>query len=106
MLLDCLPAVQRMRIGVGRYHAKNKVVVMTMTGSFKILNHSAIKERAERVHDPRHVFYRALLITRTYEDYKSEVGSVKVRPETTSYVVTGDMEVKYVRDRRRWIADA
>jgi hypothetical protein len=76
------------------------------TGRYQILDHSAIKERAERDNDPRHIFYEALLACDTYESYRRRVGHVTVQPATTSYAVTGNMELDYVRNRRRWVADA
>ena len=75
-------------------------------GKYRILNHGAIKERALRRHDPRHVFYEALLACDTYESYARRVGHITVQPQTTSYAVTGHMELGYVRNQRRWIADA
>ena len=77
-----------------------------LTGRFRILNNDALWMRADRQDDPRHVFYEAMLSCRTYSEYLTRVGSVTVQPETTAYAVTGEMEIRYCRDRRGWIADA
>ena len=77
-----------------------------LTGRFHILNNDAIQTRANREDDPRHVFYAAMLSSRTYNDYLARVGSVTVQPETTAYAVTGEMEIRYCRNKRGWIADA
>jgi hypothetical protein len=76
-----------------------------LTGRFRILNSDALQTRADRQDDPRYVFYAAMLSSRTYSDYLARVGSVTVQPETTAYAVTGEMEIRYCRDRRGWIAD-
>jgi hypothetical protein len=76
-----------------------------LRGRYKILNDAHLRKRASETHDPRHIFYEALLASETYEQYLARVGGVTVQPATTSYAVTGRMEIKYCRDRR-WIADA
>jgi hypothetical protein len=78
----------------------------SLTGRFRILNDAALRLRADRQDDPRHVFYAAMLSSRTYDDYLARVGSTTVQPETTAYAVTGEMEIRYCRDKRAWIADA
>ena len=77
-----------------------------MVSKSKILNHSAIKERTGRVHDPRHIFYHAMLACDTYEAYSRRGGGMTVEPATSSYAVTGEMRSKHVRNDRHWIADA
>jgi hypothetical protein len=75
------------------------------SGPFKIINFSAIEKKSQRTDDPRHVFYQAMLAERTYEAYDAAVGKVTVEPKTTSYLVTGAMEIRYVRNQLRWIVD-
>ena len=61
-----------------------------------------LKERSLRTADPRHEFYKAILTSDTFEQYYEKVGDIVVKPDTTSYEVNADMEVKYVL-RRGWI---
>ena len=75
------------------------------TGRFRILNNDWIRKKAEDEKDPRHVFYKAMQSARTYNQYYDLVGLVTVQPKTTAYSVTGEMEMRYCRNQRRWIAD-
>lgn len=77
-----------------------------LKGRFRILNDTALRLRADRRDDPRHAFYAAMLSSSTYDDYLARVGSITVQPDTTAYAVTGEMEIRYCRDKRAWIADA
>ena len=77
-----------------------------LSGNFRIMNSDALRTRAARQDDPRHVFYAAMLSSRTYDDYLARVGSITVQPETTAYAVTGEMEIRYCRDKRGWIVNA
>jgi len=77
-----------------------------LSGNFRIMNSDALLTRAARQNDPRHVFYAAMLSSRTYADYLARVGAITVQPKTTDYAVTGEVEIRYCRDKRGWIADA
>jgi hypothetical protein len=95
-------------VGEGGYRGGRKGGEMSNhpSGRFRIVNDDMLRKKAERTDDPRHVFYEAMLSSGTYECYLARVGSVIVQPETTAYAVSGLMEIRYVRDRRGWIADA
>ncbi len=78
---------------------------LELQGRYKILNDTLLREKANRESDPRHVFYIAILISRTYEEYLKRVGNLKVEPSTyKSKPVTASMEIRYCR-RHRWIID-
>jgi len=78
----------------------------SFSGRFRITNNEQLRKHAENTDDPRHVFYKAMLSSRTYEEYLARVGSVTVQPATTAYAVTGRMEIRYCRNKLRWIVDA
>ena len=73
-----------------------------LSGKYDKVNIAFLKERSHRATDPRHKFYKAILTSDTFEQYYENVGDIVVKPETTSYEVNADMEVKYVL-RRGWI---
>lgn len=77
-----------------------------LRGAFVLINETLIREKANRKADPRHIFYKAMLETRTYEAYDAAVGGVQVSVETNKTgPISGRMEIKYAR-KRGWIADA
>jgi hypothetical protein len=76
-----------------------------LNGRFRVVNDARLRERAQRIEDPRHVFYEAMLSSKTYEDYLSRVGAMIVQPKTTAHAVSGFDELCYCRDRRGWIED-
>ena len=77
-----------------------------LSGPYRIFNDTLLREKAARTHDPRHVFYKAMLLSRTYQAYFADVGEVVVEPETyRTRPVTASMEIRYCR-RNGWIADA
>ena len=76
-----------------------------LRGRFRILNNAMLKKKATELNDPRHIFYKAMLSSPTYEAYLAQVGSKIVQPKTTSYSVSGFMEIRYCRNQRHWIAD-
>jgi len=74
-----------------------------LSGNFILVNEPFLREKAHREHDPRHVFYQAMLDTRTYEDYLNLVGDVLVSVDTFKKgPISGRMEILYAR-RKRWI---
>jgi hypothetical protein len=77
-----------------------------LSGRFRIVNDHWVRKKAGNNSDPRNVFYKAMLSSQTYGEYLRRVGAITVQPETTAYVVTGEMEIRYCRNRRGWIADA
>jgi hypothetical protein len=78
-----------------------------LEGTFVRVEEAKLREKANRTHDPRHVFYRAMLENDTYEHYENATRGVEVYPITyRSRPVTGHREMIYVRNRRRWIEDA
>lgn len=78
---------------------------LELRGRYKILNDTFLREKANRETDPRHVFYIAILTSRTYEEYMSRVGHLEVKPDTyKTKPVTAAMEIRYCR-KNRWIAD-
>ena len=77
-----------------------------LKGAFVLINEALIREKANRKDDPRHIFYKAMLETRTYEAYDAAVGSIHVSVETyKTCPISGRMEIKYAR-KRGWIEDA
>jgi hypothetical protein len=65
-----------------------------------------LKEKANRLSDPRHIFYAAMLSSDTYEDYYLKVGEEQVRPQTfKNGPISGHMEMRYARTSMGWIAD-
>jgi hypothetical protein len=77
-----------------------------LTGRFVRVEEAKLREKANRTHDPRHVFYREMLENDTYEDYENATCGVEVHPITyRSRPVSGHREMIYVRNRRRWIED-
>jgi hypothetical protein len=74
-------------------------------GGYSVINHDRLAEKA-RAHDPRQVFFRAMQVCRTYEEYLARVGLLDV--EVESYhagPINGRMEILYAR-RSGWIEDA
>ena len=71
-------------------------------GKYEIVDRAFLTERANRKTDPRHEYYKAILLSKSFEQYYENVGELVVKPETTSYKVNADMEIKYAL-RRGWI---
>jgi hypothetical protein len=79
---------------------------VVFSGRFKRVNEAFLRERANRKHDPRHIFYNAMLENDTYEAYEAEVGNKEVVVETFNppRLVNGHTEMWYARDSG-WIQD-
>ena len=73
-----------------------------LLGGYSQVNTAFLREKADRRKDPRHVFYVAILSSTAYEQYYEKVGDCIVQPETTTYLVNADMEIRYAK-RRGWI---
>ena len=72
-------------------------------GPYAIRDAAFLSERANRLDDPRYRFYRAMLSSKTYEQYYLQVGDLEVEPPTfVSRPVNADMEIKYAK-KRGWI---
>jgi hypothetical protein len=54
---------------------------VVFSGRFKRVNEAFLRERANRDHDPRHIFYKAMLEVETYEAYEAAVGNKEVLVE-------------------------
>lgn len=94
---DLACAINRGRLAVRRTNLK---------GAFVLINESFIREKANRQDDPRHIFYKAMLETDTYEAYDAAVGGMKVSVEGyKAGPISGRMEIGYAR-KCGWIADA
>jgi hypothetical protein len=80
---------------------------MVFSGRFKRVNKAFLQERANRQHDPRHIFYKAMLEAETYEAYEAMVGNKEVLVETFNppRLINGHTEMWYARDSG-WIEDA
>ena len=77
-----------------------------LKGHFLRLDEAAIRRKAILQHDPRHVFYTAMLENDTYETYEAAVRGIEVSVETfKNDPITGHMEILYAR-RNGWIADS
>ena len=77
-----------------------------LRGNFVRVNEAFLREKANRTHDPRIVFYKAMLEADTYEAYAAAVRGVEVSVETyRTGPINGGMEIRYAR-RSGWIADA
>jgi hypothetical protein len=75
-------------------------------GPYVRMNEAILKEKANRMNDPRHPFYEAMLSSKTYEEYYRRVGGVKVQPQTyRTSPVSAHMEMRYARSQMGWIAD-
>ena len=74
-------------------------------GKYVILNETFLQKKAGYLNDPRHVFYKAMLATRSYSVYLDAVGDKQVDAVTyKTRLVSGRMEILYAR-RKRWIRD-
>jgi hypothetical protein len=80
---------------------------IVFSGRFTRVNEAFLRERANRQHDPRHIFYKAMLENDTYEAYEAEVGNREVVVERFNppRLVNGHTEMWYARDSG-WIEDA
>ena len=77
-----------------------------LTGPYRKANSAFLTEKANRIHDPRHIFYKAILSSSTYEQYYAKVGDIVVQPETfKTKPVNADMEIKYAK-YRQWVESA
>jgi hypothetical protein len=91
----CYPAIAEIKTG--------KVTAMparvAFIGRFKRVNEAFLRERANRKHDPRHIFYSAMLENDTYEAYEAEVGTKEVIVETFNppRLINGHTEMWYAR---------
>jgi len=74
-------------------------------GPYRIVKDSDMRRRAIQKEDPRHIFYETMLSSGTYDNYLRRVGNMVVQPATTSYPVSGSMEICYCL-KKQWIADA
>lgn len=73
-------------------------------GRYQITNVAFLRERANRVDDPRCKFYEAILLSASFEEYYLRVGNLVVKPNSTSYEINADMEIKYAV-KRGWVID-
>ena len=89
-----------------RIFGNGKGSVMTertkLSGRFTRLHIAYLQQRAAKTSDPRHVFYRAMLETDTYEAY---LAATKGRTATTGNRIQdgtdGRAEILYARRNRR-----
>lgn len=77
-----------------------------LIGPYDVVNDFQLRRKANLTNDPRHIFYIAMLNSTTYRDYLAKVGNISVQPLTNKKLVSGEMEIFYARDQRRWIRDA
>lgn len=76
------------------------------TGRFTRLNEAMLREKASKTNDPRARFYRAMIEANTYEQYYEFAGQESAQPATyRNRPVTAHMEIRYVRNDRKWIED-
>lgn len=74
--------------------------------TFIVVNNLAqLVRRANKLDDPRNVFYRAVLASKTYEEYMEMVGDVYVVPPTYPEQMGAQREYNYMLGNRRWIAE-
>jgi hypothetical protein len=80
---------------------------VVFSGRFVRVNEAFLRERANRGGDPRHIFYRAMLETETYEAYQADVANKEVLVETfhPPRLINGHTEMWYAR-HSGWIEDA
>jgi hypothetical protein len=77
-----------------------------LSGRFVRLNEAFLRQRASERHDPRHVFYKAMLEVDTYEEYAAAtVGKLAETGTRKVDATSGREEILYAR-RNKWIADA
>jgi hypothetical protein len=116
MVRPGMTVVEAVKAGVSKFDlacavARDRVVLETMEraglrGGFVRVNEAFLREKANRTHDPRSVFYTAMLETDTYEAYAAAVRGIEVSVETyRSGPINGGMEIRYAR-KSGWIADA
>lgn len=74
--------------------------------AIRIRNLPQVLRRALTTADPRHVFYEAILKSSTFEEYFAKVGDVVVVPPTYRERIGASRELKYMRDRCGWVAEA
>ena len=75
-------------------------------GNYVVVDQAFLREKANRTHDPRHVFYKAVLEHRSYEKYENAVRGIRISvPSFRTGPITGHMEIMYAR-RMGWIEDA
>jgi hypothetical protein len=77
------------------------------TGRYVFANNEKLRERAARLNDPRHIFYRAMLTHSTYEAYQAERGEriVMIATRRGQRPVSGHAEFRYARTIGGWIRD-
>jgi len=76
-----------------------------LRGKFTVLNAAHLRHRASLSSDPRHVFFRAMLETDTYEAYLAATRSIVATTGDRKQDDTdGRSEILYAR-RNGWIAD-
>jgi hypothetical protein len=76
----------------------------TKDGFFRVLNLRQLERRANEAHDPRWIFYSAMLCASSVAEYRSLVGEVVVYPSTYHGKVSAENELRYVVNSRRWLA--
>jgi hypothetical protein len=83
----------------------NRIV---FSGQYLLNNEAFLRERANRIGDPRKIFYEAMLKSNTYEAYYAEVGNKEVLVEIfrPARLVSGHTEMWYARNQTGWIEDA
>jgi Endonuclease NucS C-terminal domain len=98
------------KLDLARAIARDRVVETMeragLRGRFVRVNEAFLREKANRQHDPRNVFYKAMLETDTYEAYAAAVRGLEISVESyRSGPINGGMEIRYAR-KSGWIADA
>lgn len=73
---------------------------------YRIANKVALEKRANNKDDPRYVFYEALLLSSSREEYIQHLGgNIAVKPKTYKRPVTAAVEYRYVTKNREWIIE-
>lgn len=76
----------------------------TQDGFFRIINFRQLERRANQAHDPRWIFYSAMLSVTTVVEYRSLVGEFVVYPSTYQGKVSAENELRYAVYSRGWLA--
>lgn len=73
---------------------------------YRITDKVALEKRANNKDDPRYVFYEALLLSSSREEYIQHLGgNIAVKPKTYKRPVTALIEYRYVTKNREWIIE-
>ncbi|MCB1930534.1 MAG: HNH endonuclease [Rhodocyclaceae bacterium] len=72
---------------------------------FRIVNLKQIVRRANKLADPRCIFYQAILESSSKEQYLAKVGDIIVVPPTHQKPMGARIEYRYMLDNRNWIEE-